>query len=181
MFPAYLENPQNCTFEGQDPDEKILLLLRAHPITNLGWIVPAFLLSLLPFFIPTIFSFFKLDITFLPPLYRLTFIVINYLLVLVIVFEGFLNWYFNVYIVSDKSIIDVDFNSILFKNIDMAPLRHVQDVSSSISGITQSIFHFGNVFVQTAGATENIDFNNVPMPDRVADFILDQTHKQEEN
>ena len=178
MFPAYLENPQNCKFEGQDPDEKILLLLRAHPITNLSWIIPAFLLLIAPLFIPLLLSFLKLDISFLPPLYGLTFIVINYLLVSVIVFEGLLNWYFNVYIVSDKNVIDVDFNSILFKNIDMAPLRHVQDVSSSISGLAQLFFHFGNVLVQTAGESENIDFINIPNPDRVADFILDQAHKQ---
>lgn len=177
MFPAYLENPQNCRFEGQDPDENILLLLRAHPIINLSWIIPAFLLILFPLSLPLLFSFLKLDISFLPPLYRLAFIVINYLMVSVISFEGLLYWYFNVYIISDKNIIDVDFHSILFKNIDMAPLSNVEDVSSSMGGLSQSIFHYGNVFVQTAGATKNIDFISVPMPHKVADFILDESHK----
>lgn len=178
MFPSYIENPQNCRFEGQDPQEKILLLLRAHPITNLSWIIPAFLLIIFPFFIPFILSLLKLDLSFVPPLYGLAFIVINYLMVSVIVFEGFLNWYFNVYIVTSKNIIDVDFFSILFKNIDMAPLTNVEDVSSSMGGLVQSIFHFGNVFVQTAGATKNIDFVDVPLPHKVADFILDESHKQ---
>lgn len=177
MFSAYIENPQNCRFEGQDDDEKILLLLRAHPITNLSWIIPAFLLIILPLFIPFILSLLRVDLSFLPPLYGLVFIVINYLLVAVIVFEGFLYWYFNVYIVSDKNIIDVDFHSILFKNIDMAPLKNVEDVSSSMGGLFQSIFHYGNVFVQTAGATKNVDFISVPMPHKVADFILDESHQ----
>lgn len=178
MFPAYVENPINFRFEGQDTTEKILLLLRAHPITNLAWIIGAILLFFLPFFLPSFLAFLGIDISFIPPSYQLALLIINYLLVLVIVFEGFLNWYFNVYIVTDKNIVDVDFHSILFKNIDVGPLRNVEDVSSSMGGILQAIFHYGNVFVQTAGATKNIDFISVPLPHQVADFILDEAHKE---
>ena len=95
----------------------------------------------------------------------------------VIAFEGFLNWYFNVYIVTSKNIIDVDFHSILFKNIDMAPLRNIEDTSSSMAGLLNSIFNYGNVVVQTAGSSENIEFSSVPKPHQVADFILDHIHK----
>lgn len=176
MFPAYIENPTNYRFEGQDPNEKILLLLRAHPITNLKWIIPAILLILVPFFIPAAFSLVNFD-SQLPQSFAIVFLIINYLLVLTIVFEGFLFWYFNVYIVTDKNIIDVDFHSILFKNIDVAPLRNIEDTSSSMGGILSSIFHFGHVFIQTAGTSRNIDFIDVPKPHAVADFILDEAHK----
>lgn len=175
---AYTENPQNCSFEGQEADEKTLLLLRAHPITNLPWIILAIFLFFLPFFLPTILSFSTLDLSFVPQSFRLTFLLINYLLTLVVVFEGFLFWYFNVYIVTDKNIVDVNFHSILFKNIYVVPLKNVVDISSSMGGLLQAIFHYGNVFVQTAGATKNIDFIDVPMPHRVADFILDHAHKK---
>lgn len=177
MFPAYVENPSNYHFEGQDIDEKILLLLRAHPITNLSWIVPAILLFLLPFFLPSVVGALSLDLSFLPDNLLILFLIINYLLILVITFEGFLYWYFNVYIITNKNIVDVDFHSILFKNIDVAPLRNVEDISSSMGGTLQAIFHFGNVFVQTAGASRNIDFVDVPSPHKVADFILDLSHK----
>lgn len=181
MFPAYLENPQNCSFEGQNDDEKILLLLRAHPITNLSWIIPSLLIFFIPFVLPKILTILSIDISLIPETYKLVLLIINYLLVLVIAFEGFLYWYFNVYIVSSKNIVDVDFNSILFKNIDIAPLRNVEDVSSSMGGILQSIFQYGKVVVQTAGTIENIDFENVPFPHKVADFILDQSNKLGEN
>lgn len=177
MFPAYLENPANCRFEGQDVDEKILLLLRAHPITNLPWIISAILVFFVPFAISKLAPFIGFPITTLPQSFTLIFLIINYLLVLVIVFEGFLGWYFNVYIVTDKNIVDVDFHSILFKNIDVAPLRNVEDTSSSMGGILNAIFHYGNVFIQTAGTSRNIDFHNVPRPHHVADFILDEAHK----
>ncbi len=177
MFNAYIENPTNCRFEGQDADEKILLLLSAHPITNLKWIIPAILLFLAPFFIPSILSLLNISAVSIPLSYGIVFLIINYLLVLTITFEGFLHWYFNVYIVTDKNIVDIDFHSLLFKNIDVAPLRNIEDASSSMGGILNSIFHYGHVFIQTAGATRNIDLHDVPRPHHVADFILDEAHK----
>ncbi|MBI3103508.1 PH domain-containing protein [Candidatus Daviesbacteria bacterium] len=177
MFSSYVENPSNCRFEGQDTDEKILLLLRAHPITNLRWIMPAILLFFAPFFIQEIFLLLNLDLSKVPETFAIVFLIINYLLVLTIVFEGFLYWYFNVYIVTDKNIVDVDFHSILFKNIDVAPLRNIEDTSSSMGGILHAVFHYGDVFIQTAGASRNIDFISVPRPHHVADFILDEAHK----
>ncbi|MEK7616572.1 MAG: hypothetical protein AAB414_00765 [Patescibacteria group bacterium] len=177
MFPAYVENPLNCRFEGQDADEKILLLLRAHPITNLNWVIPAIVLLFTPFFIPAVFSFLNLNIASIPPSFGIVFLIINFLLIMTVTFEGFLHWYFNVYIVTDKNIVDCDFHSILFKNIDVAPLRNIEDTSSSMGGILNSLFHYGNVFIQTAGASRNIDFHSVPRPHHVADFILDEAHK----
>jgi len=177
MFPAYLEHPEHYRFEGQDLDEKILLLLRAHPITNLSWIIPAIFVFLFPFIVARLAPFMGFPFTSIPQNFLLIFLIINYLLVLIIVFEGFLGWYFNVYMVTSKNIIDVDFHSILFKNIDVAPLRNVEDTSSSMGGILNAIFHFGNVFIQTAGANRNIDFHSVPRPHHVADFILDETHR----
>lgn len=177
MFSSYIEKPQNYRFEGQDPNEEILLLLRAHPVTNLNWILLAGLLFIIPFFLPAVLTFINLDISTIPQSFKTIFLIINYLLVAVIVYEGFLHWYFNVYIVTNKNIIDVDFHSILFKNIDVAPLRNIEDTSSSMGGLLNSIFHYGNVFVQTAGASKSIELTSVPRPHHVADFILDETHK----
>lgn len=177
MLSSYEENPTHLRFEGQDTDEKILLLLRAHPITNLGWIVSAALLFILPFFAPKVLQILNLDLSNIPQNIPILFLIINYLLVMIIVFEGFLHWYFNVYIVTAKNIVDVDFHSLLFKNIDVAPLRNIEDTSSSMGGILNSIFHYGNVFIQTAGNARNIDFHSVPRPHHVADFILDEAHK----
>lgn len=178
MLSSYLENPQNLRFEGQDTDEKILLLLRAHPVTNLSWIAASVLLFIAPFIIPSLIRIAGIDLSFLPQNLGILFLIINYLLAIIIAFEGFLHWYFNVYIVTEKNLIDVDFHSLLFKNIDVAPLRNIEDTSSSMGGILHSLFHYGNVFIQTAGNARNIDFHSVPRPHHVADFILDRAHEQ---
>lgn len=179
IFASYLKNPKNYHFEGQDADEKILLLLRAHPIINLSWIIPALVIFFLPFILPGLLPLLGIDLSLIPEQFVLTGLVINYLLVLVITFEGFLNWYFNVNIVTNKRIYDIDFESILRKRVDLAPVSMVQEANSTVGGVLGLVFHFGTVLVQTAGAKVAIDFHNVPHPDQVADFIMDQAHKSQ--
>lgn len=177
MFPSYVENPKDCHFEGQDQDEKILLLLRAHPVTNLPWIILAILLSLLPFFLPLFIGLAGLQFGDIPRQAIMLAVIINYLFVLIVVFEGFLSWYFNVHIMTDKRIVDFDFHSLLYKNVDLAPLHNIQEANSHVKGLFGSIFHFGDVFIQTAGARVAIDFYNVPQPHKVSDKIMDEVDK----
>lgn len=178
MLSAYLESPKQYCFLGQDDDEDILLLLRAHPITNLAWIIPAILIFLIPYFAPKIIPLLGFDLFSLPQTFLTAFLVINYLLVLIISFEGFLYWYFNVNIITNKRIVDVDFYSILFKQIDFAPLEDIEQASSSVAGLLGLLFNFGNVLVETAGETVDIDFQNVPKPDNVADFVIGLSEKR---
>ncbi len=177
MFPSFVEHPKNCRFSGQDPDEEILLILRAHPITTLKWIVPAILVFLLPFYFGAIMNFLRIDLSFVPTSFSVVFLIINFLLVLVIVFEGFLGWYFNVNILTNKKLIDIDFYSILLKHLDQALLRDVQESTSKVGGIFGMFFNYGDVLVKTAASEESIDYINVPHPDRAADIIMDEALK----
>ncbi len=177
MFPAFVERPLKIRFQGQDDDEDILLLLRAHPIINLAWIIPAILIFFVPFFFPDFLILLNIDLTILPQFYLLALVVINYLAVLVIVFEGFLSWYFNVYIVTNKNIVDTDFYSVLFNNISITPLRNIEDANSTEAGLFGSLFNYGNVFVRTASDTTLINFISVPHPHQVANFVIDLAHQ----
>lgn len=181
MFPAYVERPTNCRFEGQDPDEKILLLLRAHPITNLSWISFAVVMFLVPFFIPFLAPFLGFNLSVLPQSFLLVFLIIDYLLVLIIVFEGFLEWFFNATIITDKKVIDIDFSYLLFKSVDLAPLSKIEETDSITAGLIGTIFNFGTVTIQTAGATVAIEMTNIPRPAIVADMVLDLIGKPHEH
>ncbi len=177
MFPAYVDHPQNCTFEGQDPDEIILLLLRAHPITNVPWIFFAVVIFIIPFFIRRFIPFFGFDLNLIPATFQFIYLVINYLLVLTITFEGFLNWYFNVTIITDNKIVDINFNNLLYKGVDLAPLNKIEEADSVTAGLIGTFLNFGNVAVQTAGAKVAIDMINVPHAAHVADMVLDLAGK----
>ncbi len=181
MFSAYVERPDYCRFEGQDPDEKILLLLRAHPITNLPWIFLAVFVFTVPFLVKIAAPFVGFSLDLVPPNFLLILLIINYLFVLVVVFQGFLEWYFNATIVTNEKVIDMSFAHLLYKGVDLAPLPKIEETDSVTAGILGTMFNFGNVKIQTAGATVAIEMKNIPRPASVADLILDLIGKPNEN
>ncbi len=173
MFNSYVENPDNYFFEGQDPDEKILLLLRSHPITNIPWILLSAFLFIIPFFAPRAALFLGFNLLSLPQTYLIIFLITNYLLVLIVAYEGFLYWYFNAILITSEKIVDINFASLLYKGVDLAPLERIEEVDSQTAGLFGTFFNFGNVTVQTAGAKVAIEMENVPKSAKVADLILD--------
>lgn len=181
MFPAYIERPVNCRFEGQDPNEKILLLLRAHPITNLSWITLAIAIFVMPFLAPKITPYLGFSLALIPPKFLITGLIINYLLALVVIFEGFLGWFFNATIITSEKVIDIDFEYLLYKGVDLALLSKIEETDSVTAGFIGTIFNFGSVSVQTAGAKVAIEMKNIPRPAIVADMILDLIGKPHEH
>jgi hypothetical protein len=80
-------------------------------------------------------------------------------------------WFFNVGIVTNQRIIDIDLHSILYKEVTMAIIKKIEDVTSKSGGFFSSVFNYGNVFVQTAGTEANIEFMNIPKPSEAAKII----------
>ena len=173
MFNAYVQNPQNHKFEGQDPNEKILLLLRAHPITNIPWIFLAIVVFIFPFIAPSLALFLGFNLNLIPQTFLLIFLIIDYLLSLLIAYEGFLYWYFNTTLITNEKIVDINFESLLYKGVDLAPLTKIEEADSTTAGIFGTFFDFGNVLVQTAGARVAIEMKKVPHSAQVADLVLD--------
>ncbi len=178
MFPSYIENPTNYWFEGQDEDERILLLLRAHPITNLPWIISAIFIFFIPHLVTAVAPLLGYDLTIFPETFLLAFLMIDYLLILAVVFEGFLHWYFNATIVSNKQIVDINFESLLYKNVDLAPLDKIEETDSKVGGLLGTFLNFGDVSVQTAGARVAIVMYKIPNPAKVADMLLDLARRR---
>lgn len=181
MLSSFIERPIKCSFEGQDPDEKILLLLRAHPITNIPWIILAIFVFAIPFVVLKLLPLAGISLAFIPQSFVLISLIINFLLVLIIVFEGFLEWYFNAALITNEKVVDIDFEHLLYKGVDLAPLSKIEETDSVTAGIVGTIFNFGNVSVQTAGAKVAIEMKNIPKPAHVADLILDLAGKPHEH
>jgi len=171
---AFSVLPQRVSFETQEVKEKIVLLLRKHWVTNIPWLVITLVMIGAPLFL----SVFPL-LSFLPFRFQVVAIVIWYLVTLAYVLESFLSWYFNVYIVTDERLVDVDFYSLIYKRISETKIDRIQDVSYSQGGIIQSFFNFGTVTIQTAGEVPEFEFTAVPRPARVTK-VLNQLVLQEE-
>jgi len=157
---------EGVRFETQSVNERIILLLRAHPITNIPWMIAALAMAIAP-------SFFRFTplVGIVPDRFSLVIMILWYLITFAFVFEQFLNWYFNVYIVTDERIIDIDFVNILYKRVSETKLDKIQDVTYSQGGVIRSLFNYGNVYVQTAAESREFEFNAVPRPDKVAEVL----------
>lgn len=153
-------------FQTQEPEEEILMILRRHWITNIPW----FFIALVLFFSPMVLTSFPLLDSF-PWKYRIVFVIIWYLILLMFVFEKFLTWFFNMTIITDERIVDVDFINLTTKKVSDCDLDKIQDVSYTNSGAIGTIFNFGNVTVQTAAEIVEFVFEDVPHPSKVADIL----------
>jgi len=163
---AYMVKPNNLHFETQDRKEKIVVLLRKHMITNSGWFVGAIFLVLMPI----IFAFIPWQ-ELVPLRFKILFYVMWYMFVATFVFENFLSWYFNVYIITDERIVDVDFHSLLHKKISQAKIDNIEDVTFTMGGLSRTMFNYGTVEIQTAAEKREFDFEDVPHPNKVAKIL----------
>lgn len=170
---AFAINPKGIRFETQEATEQVVLFLRQHLVVNVPWIVATIFLVFAPSFL------FPLIITSLPAPLPFGYMIVGtlawYLVTAGFVLFNFLHWFFNIYIVTNERIIDIDFQYLLFKRLSQAELERIQDITYTAGGIFATIFHYGSVYVQTAGELPNLEFLAVPRPDKVVEKIRSLT------
>ena len=152
-------------FETQHDWEKVVLLLRAHPVTQIPWIMAIFLgLFVLPWLSVFISQFVSVSELVFINLFILSslfsFALLNILL-----------WLFNVGLVTNERIVDVDYSNLLYREVTASEINEIADATSKSGGFFESLFGYGNVYVQTAGVHQNIEFVGVPKPDEVVSII----------
>lgn len=172
LFSSFCENPEGITFRNQEENEKILLFLRRSMITNMGWMTISFILIALPFFALIFINPTKPFLIF-PIRYLLFFASFYYLLVFSYIYVCFITWYYNVSLITNIRIIDIDYSNLVYKDIAITKLNLVQDVSFRQSGVIPNIFNFGDIMVQTAGKVENFSFESAPSPEKAVHIIED--------
>lgn len=171
---SFLARPKVFTFQSRDDNEEILLVLRRHWFTNLSWILVAIIMVIAPISLP-----FVPFLGFFPPHYRLVLLLFWYLITFAIAFEKFLSWYFNVCIVTEERVVDIDFYNLLYKKETEAKISMIQDITVTQGGVSQTLFNYGNVLIQTAGEIPNLEFQHVPNPGLVLK-VLQQMRGEEE-
>ncbi|MCA9960035.1 MAG: PH domain-containing protein, partial [Anaerolineales bacterium] len=95
----------------------------------------------------------------------------------------FEDWRNDTFQVTDRLVIDIDRRPFGFgESRKQASLSNIQNVTADRPGLLQTIFNFGNVHVETAGAKSDITFENVASPSRIQSDIfqkLDQVRQAE--
>jgi hypothetical protein len=90
----------------------------------------------------------------------------------------FEDWRNDTFQVTDQYIFDIDRKPFGFgESRRQAELGNVQNVSTKREGLIRTIFNFGDVMVETAGAESNIVFEQVSDPTRVQNDIFAKRDK----
>lgn len=164
VFHSYCIKP-DIRFEIQEKQEKVILVVRAHPLTQLFWVLNSGIILILLFFLNFILPDF-----FTNP--QIVFInIFIFVMVISYIWFNFLNWFFNVGIITDRRVVDIDFYSVIYREMTSAYLEKIEDMTVKSGGFFDTLFNYGNLFVQTAGTEPNIEFIQIPKPDAVKQII----------
>lgn len=157
----------------QHEGEKVITHLRRH------WFVffRSFLMFALLAFVPLI-VYQLANQTFWPFLTGeagqagvLVLVFTYYLFLLSLILTFWAETYLDVWTVTNQRIINREQNGLFHRVVSELDLLKIQDITTEQKGVFATIFHYGNVYIQTAAEKERFVFEQVPRPYQVAKTI----------
>lgn len=160
---------------GMQPEEEIVFFLRSHWFEIIPLILGFITVLFLPFgayigmlnFQPEFIAIQENFILFLLG------VSIFFLYAWLFIFQNFADWYLDIWIVTNKRIINIEQRGLFGRVMSELMLYNVQDVTSEVKGFIPSMFDFGTVHIQTAAEARRFEFNNVEHPSFIAKRVLE--------
>jgi uncharacterized membrane protein YdbT with pleckstrin-like domain len=154
-------------------NEKIILMLRRHWVIISLKITAVIIFAAIPFiiypFVIKLVPWFSIN-----PRKNLLYLIalIYYMFLWLYFFLSWLDYYLDVWIVTNKRIVDIEQKGLFSREVSEFSVYRVQDVTVEVRGIFPTLFHYGDVHIQTAGEARQFIFKDVPDPYKVKDEIL---------
>ncbi len=150
-------------------DEEVLMVVRKHWFIHLLDSTGVLITGIVPFVLVLIIAPFVAAnaavVTFLTAAWLL--------IVWMMLFTVWTNYYLDIWIVTDKRIINIDQIGLFRRDVSTLRVERVQDIKVETHGFFATIFNFGNLQVQTAGPEANFYLiRGIANPDMVRNAIL---------
>lgn len=164
---------KNKLFPAQEESEKIICVIRKH------WFAYVLYLAVVIFMaIPLVIllSYYFIHQATLSSIWGNVLSTAGsmyFLSVLGLTIYGFIDRYLDIYIITDRRIVNIVQNGFFHREISEVNLRQIQDVTASVNGVFPTLLHFGNVHIETAGDLPNFTFESIPHPYETSKRILD--------
>jgi len=163
---ATLVFPNYFNFSEKSDNEVIYTALRPHWFTNVPWIFLTIIMLLAPIIIKTVpikpilsSNIFSLILIFW------------YLVTFTFSLEKFISWYFNIFIITNMRVIDIDVHNLLDRKFAEAQICMIQDLSYKVSGVSQTFLNYGSIKIETAGESPDITFEKIAAPGKVMKLL----------
>jgi uncharacterized membrane protein YdbT with pleckstrin-like domain len=150
-----------------EPNENVVLEIRRHWFFIATEIFFGLIAFLVPLFMYAIFSVLPITITTYGHsiVLFLFFYFIWLLLVWMVMFVFWTDYYLDIWIITNKRIIDIDQRGLFNRNIATAQLSDIEDITSIQGNFLANMMNFGDVMVQTAGSQREFTMKFVNNPD----------------
>lgn len=160
---------------GSVQEEKVILFTRKHWAAFLGQFVLSVFLIILPIGIAIFVHFsHKIAITGIMEHFVVLGLSTYYLIILTYAFTAWLSFYYDIYVITKDSVIDVTQQGFFGRKISQLSLLRVQDVTSNVQGFFATFFGYGNVLVETAGEqSQNFLIQSIPRPQQICAKIME--------
>ncbi|MDO8591803.1 MAG: PH domain-containing protein [bacterium] len=157
-----------------EPGEQLVVIVRKHPIGIVGIYIEALvgLLVVFGLFLAIAPDFFNGLST---QAYKILVGIIVFGLAILILFLFIATYVYRQsrLLVTDRSLVQILQKSLFIRKISRLSMSNVEDVSAEERGILSTIFNYGTIVVQTAGALDNFIFPYCPSPTKYADQIIE--------
>jgi uncharacterized membrane protein YdbT with pleckstrin-like domain len=153
------------SFDGQRKGEKVLTIVRRHPIAlRKGlylWLLVTFAGCLPLLFFPDNFNMLWVFFG-------------TFAFGGLIFFYHWIGWYFTIYIITNERVRLVTQKSIFGKTVIELPLEKVQNISMAIPGMMGELFKYGTIVLQTM--VGDLVMDRMYKPEDIYNLIQNSTH-----
>lgn len=154
-------------FADQFDDEEVLFVFRKHPVVMRKGLIIGLLCvllgSLVVFWQPT-YTAFLLGV--------LGGIILGALIML----PSWITWYFSVFIVTDKRLIQVTQKGFFHKSVIDMGLNQIQMVNYQVAGLQETMLGFGTIMMQTF--VGDLIIHEIPHPAKIQKKLLEILREQ---
>jgi len=155
-------------------DERVLIKSRKHWFVIFRELFSAGIVYIAPFLLflfVDVFGYLKVEPSAMGVVFLLSFwTLLNWL----IIFSIWTNYYLDIWIVTDKRIINIEQFAFFSRQVATQRIERVQDVQIEVKGIFETLLGFGAIRVQTAGQETAFIARGIPRPDRAKQVILER-------
>lgn len=157
------------------PDEQILLKLRKHWFILFQETIGTIIVGILPLFLITFLANLAGIGSFFSPALAVFLSTLWLLLVWIGISVIWTNYYLDVWVVTDRRIVNIEQVGLFNRRIVTWRMERVQDVTTEIGSFFQTMLNFGSIQVETAGPTAEIAMiKGIPDPEHVKQVIMNQ-------
>ncbi|MEK7642776.1 MAG: PH domain-containing protein [Patescibacteria group bacterium] len=175
-----------------DDDERIIRIVRKHWYVMLGFTFGLFVLALAPFILAKIVNLLELFEESSPVSgfvdgfiggYGLFAYFLWVLVLWVIFFIEWTDYYLDVWILTNKRIVDIEQRGFFHRHVTSFRYEQIQDITVNTKGLIATFFKFGTLHIHTAGSTsgttehDDIIIDHAANPEEIRTLVAKEQEK----